>query len=613
MKSNIITIALLSVALFVTSCSTKFLDFEQHGVLPEKETYENADDATAQQFLAAICVDVRNLTMGDWGIHFLASSTAKVADFWPGGSGPTDGPDYQLMARFTDNAETSAYKDMYQRFYKIIRKANMIVENLNQDSAERQRVIAEAKAWRAWAMMHLTQLWGSAPLVTHTLDGIDYSFTPGNTAPEESWAWIMGQFEEAASVLPSKSGLGGQAAIGGRWTKEACYAFKGKGYMWQNDYENAKTELAKVINSGKYELWKGTATMGPASYGVNTKFYKEKMDAENKAYNEENPGANRVWIDGSEDYKYSTVFRAEADFCDEFLLELAIAGDATTITNTEPYWFRAYMNWRYDQVFAPGNTNTKNDGWGFIVPTKTFGLAFAKHDGNSLRRRASIATYDEVYRMFPYANSSIRGVSGSSGYFACEGYFRMKYYDFLDDAEPNRYASGQTHGNKTNFPLLRYSNILLLYAEACCMAGEGTADISGLEALNLVRTRAGLTPAASLTMDDEMYGIKAERRFELCAEDFDRYVDLIRWGDYKDFVTDRTDTGVGEHWATHCAWFHGFIDPDKVTEDPTDLSNYNVTYDEIGTRGEWNDKLYYFPFPYEEMTMNPALKQNPGW
>lgn len=596
----------------LASCSGSCLDFEQHGVLPEDETYANADDATADALIAAVYVDVKYLMMGDWGIHMIATSTAKVADSWPGGSGPSDGADYQLMARFTDNSETSAYKDMYQRFYKIIRKCNMIVEKLNTDSEECRRVIGEAKAWRAWAMMHLTQLWGSAPLVSHTLDGINYSFTPSNTPAEESWEWIMTQFDEAAEVLPTKASLGGQAAIGGRWTKEACYAYKGKGYMWQNNYADAKVELAKVINSGKYALWTNTATMGPSSYGNNTNTYKQEMDANNAEYNAANSGS-RAWIDGSEDYKYSTVFRAAADFCDEFLLELDISGDATTITNTEPYWFRAYMNWRYDQFFAPGNTSSRNDGWGFIVPTRTFGLAFCRHDGNSPRRRATIATFDEVYRMFPYGNADIRGVSGSTGYFSCEGYFRMKYFDFLDDTEESRYQSGQTHGNMTNFPLMRYSNVLLLYAEACCKDGEGSANVSGLEALNLVRRRAGLTDAPSLDMDNFDYGIKSERRFELYLEDCDRYVDLIRWGDYKDFVTDVSDDAVGSHWAVDVPWFHGFVDPNVVTTDPTDLSNYNVTYDAQSNRGTWNDKLYLFPFPYEEMTMNPSLVQNEGW
>lgn len=619
MKTRILTIILsiLAAGLLSVSCSEKYFDFEQHGVLPVDKTYAEANDAEALSFLAAVYSDVRNLMMGDWGVHFIATSTVKVADSWPGGERPSDGPDYQLMARFTDNSETGAYKDMFQRFYKIIYKSNMIVSKLNGGSAERQRVIAEAKAWRAWAMMHLTQLWGSAPLVDYVVGDKNYNPFPGNTDPAVSWKWIMQQFEEAAAVLPSKAGLGGQKAIGGRWTKEACYAYKGKGYMWQNDYENAKIELAKVINSKKYELWHGTATMGPSNYGVNTLLYKKThLDK----------GNGNTWIDGSEDYKYSTVFRAAADFCDEFLLELDIDGDATTIGNTEPYWFRAYMNWRWDQINPPANS-TKNDGWGFIIPTKTFGQAFCKHDGNSLRRRANIATFDEVYRMFPYGLSVKeedtdgdgnpdtqkevgQGILGQS-FFSCEGYTRMKYYDFLDDVEQTHYASGQGNGNLTNYPLMRYSNVLLLYAEACCLSGEGTADISGLEALNIVRRRAGLSDAPSLDMDDEMYGIKAERRFELYLEDCDRYVDLIRWGDYGDFIMDKSK--VGDFWGTHCPYFYGFIDTDKVTEDPSDLSNYKVEYVEQSQRGQFSNKFLLWPFPYEEIKQNSSLIQNTGW
>lgn len=60
----------------------------------------------------------------------------------------------------------------------------------------------------------------------------------------------------------------------------------------------------------------------------------------------------------------------------------------------------------------------------------------------------------------------------------------------MDDVVPERFASGQTNGNTTNFPLMRYADVLLMYAEACCMSGEGTANITGLEALNKVRQRA---------------------------------------------------------------------------------------------------------------------------
>ncbi|OJV88014.1 MAG: hypothetical protein BGO34_13575 [Bacteroidia bacterium 44-10] len=604
MRKYIIMLLSLFVGIILVSCNDNELEIRQLGVIPVDETYANADDATANQLVAEIYVTAKNLVTGDWGIHYIASTTVKVADFWPGGSSSGDGSDYQKMAKMIDDSENSAYRDMYQRFYNIIYKSNLIVDKLNDGSPARKRVIAEAKAWRAWAMMRLTQLWGSAPLVDHVLDGINNSFTPGNTPSEESWIWIMQQFDEAASDLPSKSGLGGQKQIGGRWTAEACYAFKGQGYMWQNDYENAKIWLAKVINSNKYDLWTKTETMGPSSYGANTLLYKQ------------NKSTPEAWVDGNDSYEYLSLFRTEADFCDEYLLEIDTDGDNNTITNTEPFWFWAYTGWRSDQIFTPGNcTNTQADGWGFINPTRTFGTAFCKHDGNSIRRRMSLATYYEVYNDFPYANNAARGVMSSGRLFSNQGYFRMKYYNHLDDLDEGRYASGQASGNRTNFPLMRYSNVLLLYAEAVCQSGsEGTANITGLQALNKVRNRAGLADAPSLDMNNPTYGIKAERRFELCMEDCDRYVDLIRWGDYKNFILDTTDNGVGDYWGTAFAWLVGFKNSNAPRpENAWDLSNYNVVYDEVLDKGSWNDKLMLWPFPYIEMMSNPNLVQNPGW
>ena len=202
---------------------------------------------------------------------------------------------------------------------------------------------------------------------------------------------------------------------------------------------------------------------------------------------------------------------------------------------------------------------------------------------------------------------------GGKQLFDVEGYFRMKWYDFLDDVNEERYAAGNGFGNRTNFPLLRYADVLLLYAEACCKDGEGTAKVSGLEALNLVRRRAGLTDAPSLDMDNETYGIKAERRFELCLEDINRWVDLIRWGDYGKFLQDTSDKGVGDKWGAYVCWFNGLKNPELRTTDPTDLSNYDITYDQQAARGSYNDKFKLLPFPYEELTKNSSLEQNQGW
>ena len=146
----------------VTSCSQARLDEVEHlGVTEVDKTYAEADDMTAQQLIANVYVTAKYLMMGDWGVHYIATTSAKTAECWPGGSGPNDGTDYHRMSAMIDDSENNAYKEMYTRFYKIMYKCNMIVDKLNDGSDERKRVIAEAKAWRAWAMMRLTQLWGS--------------------------------------------------------------------------------------------------------------------------------------------------------------------------------------------------------------------------------------------------------------------------------------------------------------------------------------------------------------------------------------------------------------------------------------------------------------------
>jgi len=94
-------------------------------------------------------------------------------------------------------------------------------------------------------------------------------------------------------------------------------------------------------------------------------------------------------------------------------------------------------------------------------------------------------------------------------------------------------------------------------------------------------------------------------------EDCDRLVDLIRWGDYGSFIMDKSK--VGEHWGTHCPYFYGFKDETKVTDDPTDMGNYEIRYVEQSQRSSFSDKFLLLPFPYEEMNQNPSLVQNEGW
>jgi cytoplasmic iron level regulating protein YaaA (DUF328/UPF0246 family) len=76
-----------------------------------------------------------------------------------------------------------------------------------------------------------------------------------------------------------------------------------------------------------------------------------------------------------------------------------------------------------------------------------------------------------------------------------------------------------------NFMMLRYSDVLLIYAEAILAGNSSTSDANALAAYNQVRTRAGLAAKTSITIDDIMH----ERRMEFAFEG-DYWYDIQRQG-----------------------------------------------------------------------------------
>ena len=86
--------------------------------------------------------------------------------------------------------------------------------------------------------------------------------------------------------------------------------------------------------------------------------------------------------------------------------------------------------------------------------------------------------------------------------------------------------SYNAYGLDHNMRLIRYADVLLMFAEAMAN-GASISVTSGYTAdmaLNEVRTRAGL-PAISATLEN----IYDERRAELALEE-NRFFDLVRWG-----------------------------------------------------------------------------------
>ena len=117
---------------------------------------------------------------------------------------------------------------------------------------------------------------------------------------------------------------------------------------------------------------------------------------------------------------------------------------------------------------------------------------------------------------------------------------------------------------------------------------------TALEALNKVRTRAGITVPYTTTSQTEMTKkIRNERRVELAFED-QRYFDLRRWKDAKD---EESLPMYG------CNVF--------MTKGERDLFYKPVPVSDVLTC--FAEKTYFWPIDRSELEKNVRLTQNPGW
>lgn len=175
------------------------------------------------------------------------------------------------------------------------------------------------------------------------------------------------------------------------------------------------------------------------------------------------------------------------------------------------------------------------------------------------------------------------------------GYYLKKYVrQDIDIAGSN--AAPKEHV----WVIFRLSEIYLSLAEAMNEAYGPTVAPDGfimdaLTALNVVRTRAavGMPPVLNATTTELRSLIIRERRVELAFEDH-RFWDIRRWR------------------------LHDEENPNGVTEDifgvviTNNDGSYNYTEKLVRDR-IWDDKMYLYPIPYNEIKLNPKLTQNPGW
>jgi hypothetical protein len=201
---------------------------------------------------------------------------------------------------------------------------------------------------------------------------------------------------------------------------------------------------------------------------------------------------------------FREVFSVDGENSRESLFEIQ---SSTLGNSTGPTTFLEYA-----YVQGPrGNTPSSMQGWGFCTPSQSL-IDFYTARGEVIRPATTL-----LYR-------GTKTPEGDSIKNSCSNpVYNGKVYT------PSSYNNWNFNGYgfDHNIRILRYSDVLLMHAEAI-VNGAAVTLISGItadEAVNIVRRRAGLTDIAGVTLQD----IWDERRAELAMEQ-DRFFDLIRTG-----------------------------------------------------------------------------------
>ncbi|WP_233174401.1 RagB/SusD family nutrient uptake outer membrane protein [Elizabethkingia miricola] len=444
-----------------------------------------------------------------------------------------------------------------------IRRANTLLENIGKvkmDESRKNRFIAEARFLRAFNYFNLTQLFGAVPLFQEAVPTGD-KLTP---VPEKDVVtFILKELTDAANVLPVSYG-GGSGDEKGRVTKGAALALKARVQLYSGLWNDAAVTAKQVIDSGTYNLFKVT-----------------NVSAEDMA---DNYGKDFVDFSSADDqtnfYKglksYEKLFWAENETNSEFILT------------------RQFIeNSQWDQASSIYTLLMPNElsGWSSITPTIEFVNAYLNRDGSvftppSLQERAANynngAVKPDYIKEFKNRDTRLYAsiIFPTSRWNQIEKGFTFNWnkggnntsrtgYNFRKLVDP-KYK--QEANAPQDYPIIRYAEILLTYAEA--KNEQAGPDASIYDALDLIRDRVSMPKIQRNQTKESLRNIiRNERRVELAQEGF-RYSDIRRWGIAKDVMKD----------------------------------TYDITNGLVQKR-VWNDRYNRFPYPQSAVDYNPLLKQ----
>lgn len=210
---------------------------------------------------------------------------------------------------------------------------------------------------------------------------------------------------------------------------------------------------------------------------------------------------------------YDKIFREEGENSKESVFEVQATSSAAIPTANGV---------QYAQIMGVRGAGAFDLGWGWNTPSTRLEAAYETGDPRKNRTILYTTTGTTIYQTI-YGENLPAGLPNPR--------YNNKVY-----TNPSlRSSIGHRFGYWMNIRILRYADVVLMYAEAANELGSPTDISAALAALNSVRARARAgnnTLLPNITTTDQAAlrdAIRQERRVELAME-HERFFDIVRWG-----------------------------------------------------------------------------------
>ena len=403
-----------------------------------------------------------------------------------------DQQDYAETDIFNYNKDFWMYNSLWETVYKSIIICHTAMEQIERYQeladdagiAQGNKDIAEIKVLRGMMLFWISETWGDVFIPTSS-DTDLLRDTDSIPTKAEVMQHISNQMDEAIPLLPELR-PNERTDLPGGVTKYTALAIKAKANQELKNYQAVADATGEIINSGKFSLYPD--------------FYE--------------------------------LFKTPGKLSDESILDLQYSdyGQGTGDRFGHQYDPYGPQNWKPAVAGASG-------GWGFFEPSMKF-IKFMLDRGETIRLETSVLFTDrgiaEIQSDPAYA--TLPGFVSNTTRDGDEivDYARALFASGKHYMPSNQLIPGRTnYGSNKNNIVIRYGEILLMYAEALAQGASGSG-MTATEAVNQVRGRANMLPLASVTLDQ----VIDEKFAELGMEWGKRYFDMIRLERYNELNYD---------------------------------------------------------------------------